>query len=143
MNEAVKLGIEATNNARQVAVTAAAQQKIAFILEERAKIASYEKSKAMQQETLNKLTLDVVTYKSVTGSDLPANPNHNQATVIKAIEAMNANKQASVKAASQALIDTIAGYDKSIAATSKRIGELIEEMNKLAVEEVTAAQVVG
>lgn len=143
MNEATKLGIEATNNARQAGVSAVAQQKIGFILEERRKIEDYKKAKASVQESLNKLALDLVTYEQVTGSELPETPNANQATIIKAIEGRNASNQINIKAQSESYVNSITSYDKSIKATEDRIKVLVDELNKLSVDVVTEAQVVG
>lgn len=143
MNEAVKLGIAATNNARQAGVTATAQQKIGYILEERAKIANYKKYQGEQKDALAKLALDVVTYQEVTGQALPTAPNTNQATIIKAIAATNEANQKNVETYSKGHIDCIASYDKSIAACTQRIEELNKELAKLAVDVVTEAQVVG
>lgn len=143
MNEATKLGLDATNNARQAGIAATAQQKISYILEERAKIASYEKSKAVQQEALAKMAVEVVTYQEVTGTSLPLAPNQNQATIIKAIEAINAGKQKCVEANSRSFIDSVTSYDKSIAACVERIKALNEELNKLGADIVTEAQVVA
>lgn len=143
MNEAVKLGIEATNKCRQAGVTAAAQQKIVYILEERSNIANYKKYQDEQKAALAKLALNVVTYQEVTGQALPTAPNANQATIINAIAATNAANQKSVEAESKNYTETIVGYDKSIEACEKRIKEINEELAKLAVDVVTEAQVVG
>jgi hypothetical protein len=143
MNKAVQLGLEATNNARQNNVTSTAQQKIGFILDERAKIKSYSDAKKVQQEALSKLALEVVTYQDVTGVELPTAPNQNQVTIIKAIEQINASNQKSVEFTSKSHIDGTASYDKSIAACQERIKVLNEELAKLAVDVVTEEQVVG
>lgn len=143
MNEATKLGLDATNNARQAGIAATAQQKISYILEERAKIASYEKSKSANQEALAKLAVEVVTYQDVTGASLPLAPNQNQATIIKAVEAINSGKQKQVECASKGYIDNISSYDHSIVACGERIKALNEELNKLGADIVTEAQVVA
>lgn len=143
MNTAVTLGIEATNKCRQAGVTATAQQKIGFILEEKGKIKNYEGYKQQQKEALAKLALDVVTYQDVTGQTLPTTPNANQVTIIQAIAATNSANQKNVESQSKNLIDSIASYDKSIAACEKRITEINEELAKLAIDVVTEEKVVG
>lgn len=144
MNTAVlNLGLAATNEARQRSVSALSQQKIAYILEERAKIAGFKQAKEEQKQAGDKLALSVVTYKDVTGQELPTTPNQNQATIIKALADMNEVKQKSVAAQTKLIIDSIRGYDASIEATEKRISEMLAEMAKIELDVVTAEQVVG
>lgn len=142
-NAAIALGLNATNEQRQRNVAAQAQQKIAYILENRKNIEGYQASRKARQEELDKLALDVVTYESVTGKPLPTTPNANEVTIIKAIAAMNEAKQNSVKAKSQLAIDSITSYDASIASIEKNIAKLVEELGALSLDVVTEAQVVG
>jgi hypothetical protein len=142
-NTVISLGLNATNEQRQRNVQASAQQKIAYILENRAQIAAYKAQQQLNKEQLAKLALEVITYEGVTGKPLPTAPNANEVTIIKTIAVLNETKQNSVQSKSKLLIDSIASYDSSIAAVEKSIAQLVEELGKLSVEVVTEAQVVG
>ncbi len=139
----VSAAIGKLNECKQSAVEAEAQSLINFILGEQQTIARLNDEIRQHREELVKMSHDLISVESVTGSPAPAIPNINEETISKVILELNKSKQGSIEHAAKRLSDAVVGKQASIKATNDRITELRTKLAKLQAAVVTPETVLG
>lgn len=135
--------IAGVNKDKQNAIVDLAQAKITYILRERAQIKGYRDCIKVQQEALSKLAEDVLTADMVFGRPASLSPSISEATILTAIAKRNEEKQKCIEAGGKTHVAAIDGYNASIKGCNDRIEALRKELNALATDVVTEAQVLG
>lgn len=142
-NQAIALGVAAYNESRKSEVSAEAERIIGAVREHQSTIEKLTKLIVDEQEKVRKLAQDVVKVDDIVGAPWAGELNINQKTIVETIENINKNRQDMVQLNSQSHINRIEGWKKDIKNTQEGIAKLREEMNNLALETVTASQVMG
>lgn len=136
----VTAGVEKHNQTLREAAEATVMALIRSMENERRNINGHEKTKAEAQKKLQELGNSGHSVESVVGATLTG----PMADIVKAaVDKANALKKSTVEAQAQDLTRTVHDADSSIAACTKRIGELQAEIKKVEVKQVTATEVLG
>jgi len=143
MNTIATNAIAGVNKDKQAVIVDQAQAKITYILREQGSIKGYQENIKVHQEALAKLADDVLTAEAVFGRPASLTPSISEATILTAIAKRNEEKQKTVEANGKSHVAAIDGYNASIKGCNDRIAKLREELNALATDVVTEAQVLG
>jgi hypothetical protein len=139
----VVAGIAGLNDERSKLAVSKAKSIIVAIESEQVSIkARLEQNKASAEELKKLETLDL-TYGTVVGGTAPAQPNVNQAAIIKAIEEMQKDRSVQVAAKSKNLAEVIATRLQNNKAAEERITNLRKELAEIEQSEVKATDIVG
>lgn len=143
MNTVTTNAIAGVNKDKQAQVVDQAQAKITYILKEQGSIKGYQENIKVHQEALAKLADDVLTADMVFGRPASLSPSISEATILTAIAKRNEEQQKRIEQNGKAHVASIDGYNASIKGCNDRITKLREELNALATDVVTEAQVLG
>lgn len=142
-NNIINLAVDSVNKAKLEAVVDLAQAKIVYITQEKAKIKNIQESIKRHQEVLSGLAEDVLTPELVLGRSPSLNPTPSEVVILEAIKKRNEDKAKAIAANAKSHTAEVDGYQATIKACEKRIADMIAEINGLAAEQITAAQILG
>jgi hypothetical protein len=142
-NNIINLAVDAVNKAKLEAVVDLAQSKIAYITQEKAKIATLQENIKRHQEVLSALCDDVLTPELVLGRSASLNPTPSEVVILEAIKQRNEGKAKVIATNAKSHTNEIDGYQATIKACEKRIKDMVDEIQKLAADSITAAQILG
>jgi hypothetical protein len=142
-NNIINLAVDAVNKAKLEAVVDIAQSKIIYIQQERVKIASLKENIKRHQEVLSGLAEDVLTPELVLGRSPSLSPTPSEVVILEAIKKRNEDKAKNIAGAAKTHTNEVDSYQATIKACEKRISDMVVEINTIAAETITAAQILS
>lgn len=142
-NNIINLAVDAVNKAKLEAVVDLAQSKIIYIQKEREKIVGLKENIKRHQEILSGLAEDVLTPELVLGRSPSLNPTPSEVVILEAIKKRNEDKAKNIANAAKAHTNEVDGYQATIKGCEKRISDMIAEINTIAADTITAAQILS
>ncbi len=135
--------VVALNKSKNDTLVEKVMAKMIYIGKEQAQIEVYRKEAAAFQKTVAAMADDVITPEQVFGRPASLTPTPNEVVILEALKKRNEDKAKSIANNAKNNVDVIDGIQNSIKGCEGRIAEIRAEINKMTVEEVTVATIMG